>query len=189
MTDLGPAKVPPPSLWVFHHAPLIPPGEVLDLACGHGRHSAHLAMQGHPVLAVDRDPVALAATAGLRDVIHGGALSVQTQLCDLEAPSFAWPFGVARFSGIVVTNYLHRPLLDDLIASMKPDGVLIYETFSSGNERFGKPSNPNFLLESGELLELARRHGLRVLAYEEGESGNPATAMVQRLCAGGADFA
>jgi hypothetical protein len=95
-----------------------------------------------------------------------------------------WPFGQDRFAGIVVTNYLHRPLLADMIGSLAANGVLIYETFADGNAAFGKPSNPDFLLKAGELLDLARQHGLRVIAFEEGivnESGKE--AMIQRLCA------
>jgi SAM-dependent methyltransferase len=188
MTDLQTtaphAALPQPSPWVARFAPLIPDGEVLDLACGSGRHARHLAMLGHPVLAVDRDPAALQAVmAG-----QGVDSKVHTETCDLEVAGFAWPFGSARFSGIVVTNYLHRPLMEVLVASMKPDGVLIYETFSDGNAQFGKPSNPDFLLKTGELLALAQRHGLQVLAYEEGVLGKPAAAMVQRLCACGPGF-
>jgi SAM-dependent methyltransferase len=176
-----------PSPWVARFAPLIQQGEVLDLACGSGRHARHLAALGRPVLAVDRDPHALQAVMAGQEG-DAGVQTLHTALCDLEVPGFTWPFGTARFAGIVVTNYLHRPLLDDLVASMKPDGVLIYETFSDGNAQFGKPSNPDFLLQPGELLALAARHGLRVLAFEEGVLGNPATAMVQRLCACGPGF-
>ncbi len=168
-----------PSPWVARFAPLVQAGDVLDLACGSGRHARHLAAMGHAVLAVDRDPAALALASGQ---------GVVTQQIDLEVPGLAWPFGNARFAGIVVTNYLHRPLMDDLVASMKPDGVLIYETFSDGNAQFGKPSNPDFLLQAGELLALAARHGLQVLAFEEGVIGKPPTAMVQRLCACGPGF-
>ncbi len=167
------------SSWVARFAPLVPAGEVLDLACGSGRHARHLAALGHPVLAVDRDPQALQAASGQ---------GITTQASELEIPGFAWPFGSGRFAGIVVTNYLHRPLMDALVASMKPDGVLIYETFSDGNAQFGKPSNPHFLLQPGELLALAARHGLQVVAFEEGVIGSPLAAMVQRLCACGPGF-
>jgi SAM-dependent methyltransferase len=164
------------SPWVARFAPLIPAGEVLDLACGSGRHARHLATLGHPVLALDRDPAALAEAAGQ------GVATVQHDLEDGVTP---WPFAPARFAGIVVTNYLHRPLLAQLFASLAPDGVLIYETFSEGNEVFGKPSNPDFLLRQGELLALAAVHGLAVIAYEDGVVSRPKPAMVQRLCARG----
>ena len=104
------------SPWVRRYAPLIPGGEVLDLACGSGRHARHLAALGHSVIAVDRDPAALAAAAG-PDII--------TTEIDLEQEGAAWPFGANRFAGIVVTNYLHRPLIADMLASLAPDGVLI----------------------------------------------------------------
>ena len=170
----------PASPWVTRFAGLLPAGEVLDLACGGGRHTRLLAERGHPVLALDRDPAALALAAGP---------GVVTLAHDLEAPGAQWPFGAGRFAGIVVTNYLHRPVLDELCASLAPDGVLIYETFGQGNEQFGKPSNPAFLLAPGELLALAARSGLRVVAFEEGRVSSPKPAMVQRLCAVGPAFA
>jgi SAM-dependent methyltransferase len=169
-----------PSAWVARFAALLAPGEVLDLACGSGRHTRLLAELGHPVLALDRDPAALAQAAGP---------GVTTLACDLEDGVTPWPFGPGRFAGIVVTNYLHRPLFGDLARSLAPDGLLIYETFSLGNEAFGKPSNPAFLLGEGELLALAAAHGLRVLAFEDGCTGVPKPAMVQRLCAAGPAFA
>jgi SAM-dependent methyltransferase len=159
---------------VQRFAPLIPGGEVLDLACGSGRHARHLAALGHSVIAVDRDATALAAAAG-PDII--------TTEIDLEQEGAAWPFGAHRFAGIVVTNYLHRPLIADMLASLAPDGVLIYETFADGNAQFGKPSNPDFLLQPGELLDWARDHELRVIAFEDGVVAAPKAAMVQRICA------
>ena len=162
------------SPWVRRFAPLLPAGEVLDLACGGGRHARHLAALGHPVLAVDRDPQALALAAGQ---------GIATRQLDLEDPAFAWPFEPARFAGIVVTNYLHRPLFAQLAASLAPDGVLIYETFALGNEAYGKPSNPAFLLARGELLAQAASLGLRVIAFEDGYVSQPKPAMLQRLCA------
>jgi SAM-dependent methyltransferase len=167
------------SHWVARFAPLIPAGEVLDLACGSGRHAHHLAALGHPVIALDRDAAALALAAG------AGITPVQA---DLEGEGAAWPFAPGRFAGIVVTNYLHRPLMAQIAASLRPDGVLIYETFAIGNEAFGKPSNPAFLLARGELLEHARRAGLAVLAFEDGYCAVPKPAMLQRLCAGGPAF-
>ncbi|WP_145651926.1 class I SAM-dependent methyltransferase [Pseudoduganella lurida] len=167
------------SPWVRRFAPLMPGGEVLDLACGRGRHARHLVGLGHAVIAVDRDPAALAEAAGP---------GIVTSDIDLEGEGAVWPFGPERFAGIVVTNYLHRPLLADMLGSLAPNGMLVYETFAEGNAAFGKPSNPDFLLKAGELLELAGQHGLRVIAFEEGVVNvrgkeNPAQAMVQRICA------
>ncbi len=161
-------------------ASLVPPGEVLDLACGSGRHARLFASLGHPVLAVDRDADALERAAGPQ---------VTTLQYDLERATDGkaqWPFEASRFSGIVVTNYLYRPLLAHLAAGLAPGGVLIYETFAAGNASFGKPSNPDFLLLPGELLAMARAeraHPLRVIAYEDGYVDLPKTAMVQRICA------
>lgn len=172
------------SIWVARFAPLIPAGEVLDLACGGGRHTRMLAQMGHDVLAVDRDATALAQVAGERIT----ALQI-----DLESGSDGnWPFEANRFAGIVVTNYLHRPLFLHILASLAPGGVLIYETFAQGNERFGKPSNPDFLLMPGELLEIMRSSDLmpvRVLAFEDGYTDIPKPAMVQRVCAVKGEFA
>lgn len=165
-----------PSAWVARWAPRMPSGEVLDLACGGGRHARLLAALGHPVLAVDRDPQALARAAG------PGIVTFQY---DLEQEGAAWPFAPGRFAGINVTNYLHRPLFADLARALAPAGMLVYETFALGNERYGKPSNPAFLLAPGELLDMAARHGLRVLAYEDGSVATPRPARVQRLCAAG----
>jgi len=144
---------------------------VLDLACGGGRHSRYLAALGFEVVAVDRDEQALWSLSGLR--------GVSTRHCDLEAD--AWPFAAERFDAIVVTNYLHRPLLPLLGGALALDGLLIYETFAQGNQCYGKPSNPLFLLLPGELLAAAR--GLRVLAYEDLFVDQPRPALVQRLCA------
>jgi SAM-dependent methyltransferase len=167
------------SPWVARFAPLAPAGEVLDLACGGGRHARLFAARGHPVLALDRDPAALGAAAGP---------GITTMAHDLEAPGAAWPFAQGRFAAIVVTNYLHRPLFDHLVKSLAPNGVLIYETFAEGNGQFGKPSNPAFLLAPGELLQVAARGGLQVFAFEDGRVDRPKPALVQRLCAGGPLF-
>lgn len=182
------APVDHPSAWVARFAPLMPPGEALDLACGGGRHARLLAALGHPVLALDRDAQALARVG---ESTHGQATHGQvitTLEYDLEVPGADWPFADGRFSGIVVTNYLHRPLLAQLARALAPGGVLVYETFAQGNEVFGKPSNPAFLLAPGELLAFAHRAGLRVIAYEDGVTAQPKPARVQRLCAAGPAF-
>lgn len=163
-----------PSVWVTRFAPLIPPGEVLDLACGGGRHARLLANLRYSVIAVDRDAFALQAAAGP---------GITTVEIDLEADSAVWPFEEGRFAGIVVTNYLHRPIFPHLVRSLAPEGVLIYETFAAGNEQFGKPSNPAFLLCPGELLELAVKYDVRVIAFEDGYVETPKPAIVQRICA------
>lgn len=160
-----------PSPWIVAHTGLVPPGgTVLDLAAGGGRHARHFAGRGHPVVAVDRDITALAGLAGI-DAVRA----------DLEDGS-PWPLADRRFAAIVVTNYLHRPLFPAIRAAVAPGGVLLYETFARGNERFGKPSNPDFLLRDNELLELALPD-LRVVAYEHREVAAPRPALVQRIAA------
>jgi SAM-dependent methyltransferase len=169
--------LPPPSNWVMRFAKLLPAGaQVLDLACGCGRHALALARLGHRVLAVDRDAAALDALARA----HAAPGSVRTELHDLEGA--AWPYAGHSFDAIIVTNYLHRPLLAALAAALRPNGVLIYETFARGNERFGKPSNPDFLLEPGELFAWASA-SLRVIAYEDCYVERPKPALIQRICA------
>jgi SAM-dependent methyltransferase len=156
-----------PSAWVVRWAPLITRGTVLDLACGSGRHSRFFLERGLKVVAVDRKPQQIS-----------GARFVQA---DLENGN-PWPLpGGVRFEGVIVTNYLHRPLFPRLIESLAPGGVLLYETFMLGNERFKRPSNPEFLLRPGELLEAFK--GLTVMAFEQGEVIEPKPAMIQRLCA------
>jgi len=164
-----------PSPWVERFASLVPRGgDVLDLAAGGGRHTRLLRERGHPVVAVDRD------IAVLTDLAEGDpALTVIA--ADLEPPDAVWPTGVRQFAGIVVTNYLHRPLFPLIRAALAPGGVLIYETFAVGNERFGKPTNPDFLLRPGELLELAQ--GWLVIAYENLQIALPRPAIVQRIAA------
>jgi hypothetical protein len=133
---------------------------------------------GHDVLAVDRD------TDALSELNADGITTLQ---CDLEnglnGGEALWPFDENRFAGIVVTNYLHRPLFPHIAASLKSNGVLIYETFAQGNEHFGKPTNPDFLVVTGELLQIAARFSLHVIAYEDGYVRTPKPAMVQRICA------
>ena len=162
-----------PSTWVVRWADRVPAGgRVLDLACGGGRHARYFAARGHPVEAVDRDPAMLASLASIP--------GVSTCCADLEGGP--WPYEGGRFAGVIVTNYLHRPLFPHLLAALGPHGVLIYETFAAGNERYGRPSNPAFLLKPGELLE-AVRDRLRVVAYEELTVSEPKPACVQRICA------
>lgn len=165
---------PAPSPWVQRWARLIPPGgEVLDLACATGRHARLLAGLGHRVLALDRDAAALSSLEGVANV--------STLCADLENGT-PWPLAGRQFAGVVVTNYLYRPLFPRLLEALGAGAVLIYETFAQGNESFGKPSNPAFLLRPAELLQ-AFGTELTVVAFEQGRTPRPKPAVVQRLCA------
>lgn len=168
-------QVTPPSSWIARHAILIPkPGPVLDLAAGSGRHTRYFKGLGYSVAALDRDVSRLADLAGDAQITVIEA--------DLEGGN-PWPLGDRRFAGIVVANYLHRPLLPNIVRALQPGGVLIYETFGAGNERFGKPSNPDFLLQPGELLGFAEAEGLVVRAYHCGEVAEPRPGVLQRMVA------
>lgn len=162
-----------PSAWARRWASLVGKGgAVLDVACGGGRHARFFAGLGHPVDAVDRDPAAIAALSGVTGV---------TALCaDIEGGP--WPYAGRSYAAVVVTNYLHRPLFPQLRAALAPGGVLIYETFGTGNEAYGRPANPEFLLRPRELLDLAGAEA-HVLAYENGYVDQPKPAVVQRICA------
>ncbi len=173
----------PPSPWVVRFAHLVqagdadPAGEmrpVLDVACGGGRHTRLFLGLGHPVTAVDKD------LSGLDDI--AGVARLRLVRADLEGDAAAWPFADRQFGGVVVTNYLYRPLLAAIVAAVAAGGVLIYETFAAGNEQFGRPRNADFLLEDGELLR-AVRGSLSVVAYEHGIVDQPRPAVIQRLCA------
>jgi SAM-dependent methyltransferase len=169
-----------PSGWLVRHAHLIAPGmHVLDVAAGHGRHARFLARRGARVTAVDRSADALRAL--------DGEPRVTTLVADLEAGP--WPLGTARFDAIVVANYLHRPSMPALRAALAPAGVVVYETFMAGNEAFGRPTNPAFLLQPGELLAWAATPpALHVIAFEQGQVATPARrAVVQRIVAAAAD--
>ena len=154
------------SQWVARWAPLVERGPVLDMACGAGRHARVFIERNFPVVAVDREPQTI---PGVRFV-----------QADLENGN-PWPFLGQRFGAIVVTNYLHRPLFGAIEDALDEGGVLIYETFMIGNERFGRPSNPDFLLRKDELV--AAFSSLKVLAFEQGEVARPKPAMTQRICA------
>jgi len=162
-----------PSSWIVKFAPLIKSqGLVLDLACGSGRHAKWLAQQGYQVDALDRDPIATSSMQGID--------GIRIQLIDLETtepPSFEH-----SYDGIIVSRYLHRPLLTSLATILKPGGILIYETFMRGNERYGKPSNPDFLLMPDELLNTYSPL-LNIISFEQGEVVEPKPAMLQRICA------
>lgn len=167
-----------PSPWVVRFAPLVAHnGRVLDVACGHGRHSVFFAARGCHVIAVDRDASALAAL--------GSRARITPLEADIESAPWPWPLPGERFDAVIVTNYLHRALLLNLIAAVADDGVLLYETFARGNEAYGKPSNPDFLLAPGELLT-AVGDRLTVVAFEQGIVAAARPTVVQRIAAVGA---
>jgi len=160
-----------PSVWVRRFLPLIrPSGLLLDLAAGSGRHTRLLRHGGYSVRAVDRDVSALLPLADA---------GCEVRQIDLETGA-PWPLGEG-YDGIVVTNYLYRPLFPAIGRAVAPGGVVIYETFALGNERFGRPQNPDFLLRPGELLEAFAM--LTVVAFEQGEVAAPRPAVIQRVVA------
>ena len=162
-----------PSPWIVEHAACIPrAGRVLDLACGSGRHAIWLAAQGFQVHAIDRD---VQATAHMR-----GMQNIQVTIADIE--SGTWPESDELYDGIVVSRYLFRPLLQKLAAMLKPDGVLIYETFMLGNERYGRPRNPDFLLRPDELSTVYSPL-LKIHAFWQGVVAGEVPAVIQRICA------
>ena len=168
------------SPWITRFAHLVPAGaRVLDLACGYGRHARSFAARGAHVVAIDRDVAALATLSAVP--------GIEIRQADLEGGP--WPLGDERFDAIVVNHYLHRPLFANLLAALAADGTLLYETFAQGNEAYGRPSNPAFLLRAGELLSIAAAavRPMTVVAFEQGVTdiaGRP--AVVQRLAAVGA---
>lgn len=165
-----------PDAWFVRHAALIKPAaSLLDLACGYGRHTRFFAAHGACVTAVDRDEAALRSLSA--------TCTVTTESRDLEGDT--WPFAASSFDAVVVCNYLWRPTFASLLATIKPGGVVLYETFMDGHERYGKPSRPDFLLRSNELLALTR-DTFCVVAYEEGDefdATGQAFAVKQKIAA------
>jgi SAM-dependent methyltransferase len=163
------------SPWVQRWSHLVAPGaRVLDVACGSGRHLRWFAQRGCTVVGVDRDAAALAAAREADAALRGA------ELIEADIENGPWPLAQRRFDAVVVTNYLWRALLPAIVDAVDAGGVLIYETFALGNERYGKPANPAFLLRPGELLAAAQ--GLRVIAYEDGFVAQP-DRCVQRVVA------
>ncbi|SLN10224.1 class I SAM-dependent methyltransferase [Oceanibacterium hippocampi] len=159
--------------WIGRFADEVEPGgAVLDVAAGGGRHTRFFTGRGHPVTAVDRD------CSGLADLRRIAGLEIVE--ADLEAGS--WPFAGRTFAAVIVANYLWRPLFPALAASVAPGGVVLYDTFAVGNERYGRPSNPDFLLRRGELLG-ALEDGFRLIAYRYGFVRHPKPAVKQQIAA------
>ena len=168
----------PPSAWVRRWSHLVAPGGgVLDVACGYGRHARWFYERNHPVALVD---LAQEAINSIASVIPVNAC--EAVVADIE--NEPWPFAGRGFAAVVVTNYLWRPLFPALLGSLQPGGVLIYETFTQGNETVGKPSRADFLLRTGELLDVCQ--ALRVVAFEDGFQQAPdgsAPRFIQRIAA------
>ncbi len=160
-----------PSPWIERFADRVPAaGHVLDIACGGGRHSQFFLGRGHPVTALDRDVSRLTPQAGLEIIQH-----------DLE-DGRPWPLHGSQFAAVIVVNYLHRPLFPNIIASIAPGGLLLYDTFAVGNEAFGRPSNPDFLLREGEL-ETVVGDEFDVIEEFHGQVTEPKPAVKQYICA------
>ena len=174
-------EMSPPSPWVMRFLGAVRThGRVLDVACGSGRHALAAARRGFAVTAIDRD-ISKARTQLQSVAVEPGIELIEADL-ETGAP---WPFPPASFDAVIVANYLWRPILPDIVATIAASGVLIYETFAVGNEHFGKPSNPDFLLRPGELLQ-AVEEKLIPIAYEHVRLVNP-DRIVQRICALGPD--
>ena len=158
-----------PSEWVIRFGLLVPPtGRILDVACGTGRHAHWFAGRGYLVDAVDREEMPK----------HSRHIAFKQ--ADIEAGS--WPYPGQQFAAVVVANFLYRPLMKTLVEAVAPHGWLIYETFAMGNAKYGRPSQPDFLLQPGELIEAVRGR-LRIVAYEDVYVDLPKPAMVQRIAA------
>ena len=166
-----------PATWVVRFAALVPEGRaVLDLACGAGRHARFFVQRGHPVTALDID------VSGLDDLRE----HPQLEIIQADLENAPWPLPGRRFGAVVVTNYLWRPLFEPMLEAIEEGGLLVYETFAEGNEAHRRPTNPDFLLRPGELIEMVRGR-LQIVAYEHGYIDRPRPAVKQRLCAARTD--
>ena len=170
----------PASGWVQRWSHLIKPqGVVLDVACGRGRHARWFYDQKHALALVD---ISQDAIDSIAQAIPIPSHRCEAVVADIE--NEPWPFAGRQFDAVVVTNYLWRALMPTLLASLAPGGVLIYETFAQGNGTVGKPSRPDFLLHTGELLQVCS--SLRIVAFEEGFHAGPdgqSPRFVQRITA------
>lgn len=184
MSHSKPHAAREPSRWIARWLGLLPPGaRVLDLACGSGRHALLAARQGHRVLAVDRDAAALAGLRAESATALGQGAEGLLELRCVDLEQGAWTLPRGEFDAVIVANYLFRPRFALACGLLAPGGLLIYETFARGNEAYGRPSNPDFLLREGELIARAQAAGLVVTAYESGYVPRPKPAVVQRICA------
>ncbi len=180
-----PSSIPPASDWVKQFIHLIPrseKGHIIDLACGSGRHSLYAIEQGYKVLAIDfqTDPI-LELKSNLSPDLQN---QLEVLALDLEQPEFPLFKNDLFIQGIIVTNYLNRPHFYRILDLLVPGGIFIHETFAVGNEQFGKPSNPAFLLQKDELWQyIQSRNDFSVVSFEQGYLDKPKPAMIQRICA------
>ena len=173
-------KTPTPSPWISRNAPLAPPGgRVLDLACGAGRNGRLFLEAGHPTVFLDIDT---SAVSDLSKTKNAQILQFGLENHPDSAAPYNWPFEKNEFSAVIVTNYLWRPLLPVLVDSVAPKGVFLYETCAEGQEAFGRPRNPEFLLKTGELLDVVRNR-LRIIAYGQEVRDAPNPAVIQHIAA------
>lgn len=152
-----------PATWLVSNRSLLPAsGRAADVACGRGRNALWLAHQGFDTTAIDREPASLAA---IEERARREGLPVRPLMMDLEDGDAT--LGDQVYDVIVVVHYLHRLLFPALLAALRPGGVLVYETFTVAQAARGRPTNPAFLLEPGELARLVAP--LDVLAAREGD--------------------
>lgn len=162
--DFGSDAVRGPSSWLLDNADLLTRGgRVLDLACGRGRHALLMASAGFAVTAIDRDADALAFLRETASLLH---LPMTIEHVDLEAEPLP-SLGAADYDAVLVVNYLHRPLMPAIRASVAPGGRIFYETVTRRQAERGRPANPAFLLDDGELPELMAP--FRILRAREGD--------------------
>ncbi len=168
-----------PSAWVKYFSHLVPKGPVLDIAAGSGRHSKLFSKLGHEVTAIDKD------ISQLKPLLCKGKIEALSIDLEGKLPIFSkgGPLHNQLFSGIIVVNYLHRPLTKKLLSALTPNGVLIYDTFAVGNEAFARPRNPKYLLKSNELINLCLKK-LQIVAFEHGTlKSNSSFRVKQRIVA------
>ena len=160
-----------PSPFLLKYGQQIPHGRVLDLACGFGRSSLHMARHGYAVVGLDRNAQVL---MGLSQAAQDENLpNLTIRELDLEGDANDPPsLGEEEFAGVLAFYYLYRPIFPNIIKALKSGGLLLYETFLIDNHhRVAHPRRKEFCLEHNELLQLV--HGLRVMYYEEGEQQDP----------------
>lgn len=163
----------PVSPWILKYGSLIPKERpILDVACGSGRHSFYMQDLGYEVVAVDKDITA----------INANQFQSNISIFEADLERYLWPFSEQIFSGVIVVNYLWRPLFQNIIDSVVPGGVLLYDTFAQGNEKFGRPRNPDFLLAPEELKNLCRKK-FDIIDYFHGVTKSPEPAMRQSIAA------